>query len=129
MRIKQILISIPASGSERPSRCKVWVNRNDGIDLNEVETVKPEMEFELLEGEMGAIEYPVKIVKFSSVSSVTLAFVSLLSSVVGMERCECGRIATQTSNDPSEAFKIWYIGFKGESRQYKRRFTFLLLPP
>lgn len=77
VRIKQILLSVPPSGSERPCRCKVWVNRHDGLNLTDVDTVPPEMEFELLEGELGAIEYPVKIVKFSSVSSVTLALVRL----------------------------------------------------
>jgi len=99
VRIKQILISIPPSG-DRPQRCRVWVNRPDGVDFGEVDDIKPEQDFELLDGETGAIEYPVKIARFNNVSTLTLHFSARTSSTT---------------------FRIWYLGFKGESRVYKRQ--------
>lgn len=75
VRVKQILIAAPPTGDGRPGHCSCWVNRQDGVDLADVEDVKPEQEFELLEGEPGAVEYPVRIARFSSVSCLTLHFV------------------------------------------------------
>jgi len=97
VRVKQIMISVPPSG-DRPQRCRIWVNRPNGVDLDEVDEMPPEQDFELLEGESGAIDYPVKIAKFSNVSTLSLFF----------------------SSHRLDPFKIWYLGFKGESRSYKR---------
>jgi len=98
VRVKQIMISIPPAG-DRPHRCRVWVNRPNGVNLDEVGDITPEQDFELLEGELGAVDYPVRIARFSSVSNLTLCF---------------------TAGPASDSFQIWYLGFKGESRAYNR---------
>jgi hypothetical protein len=79
VRIKSILLGtgggqLPTS----PRRVKVWVNRQDGVTFDEVQDLKAEQEFVLLEGSgtRGAVEYPVRMSRFGSVSSVTLFFVS-----------------------------------------------------
>lgn len=79
VRIKSILVG--TGGGQLPSsprRVKVWVNRQDGVAFDEVEDLKAEQEFALLEGSgtRGAVEYPVRMSKFGNVSSIDLFFVS-----------------------------------------------------
>lgn len=75
LRVKYILLSTPSNGQERPKTCKVWVNRPNGIDLSQTEDVEPDQEFELLEGERGAVPYATRLSRFSNVSSLTLHLV------------------------------------------------------
>lgn len=77
VRIKQILIT-SATGEERIDRCKVWSNQIDPPDLEEAEEndPKPDQEFQLLPGERDCVEYPVRVARFASVSTVTLYLVS-----------------------------------------------------
>ena len=67
VRVKQILIT-SATGDERIESCKVWVNRIDPPNLEEVDdtSLKPDQEFHLLEGERECVEYPVRVARFSS---------------------------------------------------------------
>lgn len=77
VRIKQIMIT-SATGDERVERCKVWVNRIDRPSLDEIEGddyAKADQAFELLEGERGCVEYPVRVARFSSVSSLIVHLV------------------------------------------------------
>ena len=80
-RVKSVLISAPPSGDERVARCRIWVNRPDGIDLSEVDDVTPDQDFELLEQERGAVEYPVRVSRFANVSTLSLHFVRRISSI------------------------------------------------
>lgn len=77
VRIKQILIT-SATGEERIDRCKVWSNQIDPPDLEEAEDndPKPDQEFQLLPGERDCVEYPVRVARFASVSTVTVYLVS-----------------------------------------------------
>jgi len=77
VRIKQILIT-SATGDERIDRCKVWSNQIDPPDLEEAEDndPKPDQEFQLLPGERECVEYPVRVARFASVSTVTIYLVS-----------------------------------------------------
>lgn len=77
VRIKQILIT-SATGEERIERCKVWSNRIDPPDLEEAEEnePKPDQDFQLLPGERDCVEYPVRVARFASVSTVTVYLVS-----------------------------------------------------
>lgn len=76
VRIKQILIT-SATGEERIDHCKVWSNQIDPPDLEEAEDndPKPDQEFQLLAGERDCVEYPVRVARFASVSTVTLYLV------------------------------------------------------
>lgn len=74
-RVKSVLVSAPPSGDERVARCRIWVNRPHGIDLGDADDVPPDQEFELLEQERGAVEYPVRVSRFANVSSLTVNFV------------------------------------------------------
>lgn len=81
VRVKQILLSTPPSGEERPTACRVWVNRADGITLDQVEDLDPDQEFELLP-ERGAVEYATRLSRFSNVSSLTLHLVSFRTTAL-----------------------------------------------
>lgn len=84
VRIKQILIT-SATGEERIDHCKAWSNQIDPPDLEEAEDndPKPDQEFQLLAGERDCVEYPVRVARFASVSTVTLYLVSI--------QCQCSR--------------------------------------
>lgn len=79
VRIKSILIGTGGGlHSDAPRRVKVWVNRS-GIDFEEASSgsVNPDQEWELLQGEgnRGSTDYPVRVTRFSNVSSLDLYFV------------------------------------------------------
>jgi len=78
-----------------PRRLRVYANRANIIDFSEVEDVQPSLNLSLLEGETGVTEYPLRMAAFSSINSLSLFF----SDSVGEERT-----------------RIYYIGFKGETR-------------
>ena len=80
VRVKQVLITC-ATGDERIDRCKIWVNRVDPPNIEEAEEdfVKPDQEFQLLEGERECVEYPVRVARFSSVSNMTIYLVSRIT--------------------------------------------------
>lgn len=83
VRIKQIMIT-SATGDERIERCRVWANRIDRPSLDEVEGddyAKPDQAFELLAGERQCVEYPVRVARFSSVSSLIVHLVGPASFI------------------------------------------------
>ncbi|GAA5870665.1 hypothetical protein JCM1840_006770 [Sporobolomyces johnsonii] len=102
VRIKSILIGtgggrLPTS----PRLARVWVNRPGGISFDEATSVPPSQEWELLEsegGQRGAVEYPVKIARFSNVSEVDVYF----------------------ANARSDQSRLYFLGFLGESKQLKK---------
>ncbi|KAI5480490.1 thioredoxin family Trp26 [Pseudohyphozyma bogoriensis] len=103
VRIKSVLIGTGGGQAPfSPRNVKIWVNRATGIEFNDVESIKPEQEFELLEGvtgDRGAVEYPVRMVRFANVSSVDFFFSNTRSSTHS---------------------RLFYLGFMGESRQLKK---------
>jgi hypothetical protein len=78
VRVKAVLLNAGVE-EERPRRVRVWANRQDGLDWDEVDEVQPDGEWEPLAGEREAVEYPLRVARFANVSSVTLHFVSFLS--------------------------------------------------
>lgn len=90
---------------------------------------KPDQDFELLEGERDCVEYPVRVARFSSVSTVTLYLVSR-SIIVAVSFSSRHSIACSFTNDSLYFFlqssarpanqRLFYLGFKGESRTYKK---------
>jgi len=101
VRIKSVLVGTGGGRGETcPRKIKVWVNRRNGVGFDDT-GVAAEQEWELLEadeGRQGSVEYPVKIAKFGNVSDVTLFFYDTLSSVQS---------------------RLYYIGFKGETKALK----------
>jgi len=82
-----------------PRRLRVYANRANIIDFSEVEDVQPSLNISLLESETGVTEYPLRMAAFSSITSLSLFF----SDSVG-----------------EESTRIYYIGFKGETRTVRK---------
>lgn len=68
-----------------PRQVKVWVNRAEGMSFDAVEATKSEQDFNLLEGvdgNIGSVEYPLRLSKFGNVRHLTMYFVSLFASIL-----------------------------------------------
>lgn len=84
-------VVIGGEGDFHPSRVRLFKNRPH-MTFDDVE-VEADQEFEMHSDENGTLEYPTRIVKFSSVSHLTMHF---------------------PSNFGESTTKIYYIGLKGE---------------
>ncbi|KAK2583114.1 hypothetical protein KPH14_009140 [Odynerus spinipes] len=85
------LIIIGGEGPTRPNKVRLFKNRPH-MTFDEVMT-EADQEFELCNDESGVHEYPLRVVKFSTVNHLSLHF---------------------TGNGGAERSKIYYIGLKGE---------------
>ncbi|KAH9973887.1 galactose-binding domain-like protein [Lactifluus volemus] len=94
VRMKSVLLKLGRGGST-PRRLRLYANHANIIDFSEVDDVQPALNISLLEGEIGVTEYPLRMTAFSSINSLSLFF----SDSVG-----------------EESTRIYYIGFKGETR-------------
>lgn len=82
-----------------PRRLRIYANRATIIDFSEVDDVQPSLNISLLEGETSVTEYPLRMAAFSSINSLSL----FLSDSVG-----------------GESSRVYYIGFKGETRVIRK---------
>ncbi|KAF8493397.1 galactose-binding domain-like protein [Russula emetica] len=98
VRIKSVLLKL-GRGEVTPRRLRVYANRANIIDFSEVDDVQPSLNISLLEGETSVTEYPLRMAAFSSINSLSVFF----SDSVGGE---CSR--------------VYYIGFKGETRVIRK---------
>lgn len=90
VRIKSILVGTGGEGDEAPRKGKVWVNRVGGLGFDDTGD-EAQMEWELGSGidvtaaegtsTRGAKEYPVRVSRFSDVTTLSLFFVSPSRSV------------------------------------------------
>eukprot|EP01116_Phalansterium_solitarium_P000757 TRINITY_DN10608_c0_g1_i1.p1 TRINITY_DN10608_c0_g1~~TRINITY_DN10608_c0_g1_i1.p1 ORF type:complete len:211 (-),score=37.56 TRINITY_DN10608_c0_g1_i1:103-735(-) len=90
VKLKSFIIG--GAGESAPSRVKMFTNRDD-IDFSNASDVPPVQEWELQPDPQCELEYPTKIVKFSSVSSLTMYI---------------------PANFGAERTRITYIGLKGD---------------
>jgi hypothetical protein len=98
VRIKSVLLKL-GRGEVTPRRLRVYANRATIIDFSEADDVQPSLNISLLEGETGVTEYPLRMAAFSSINSLSLFF----SNSVG-----------------GDSSRIYYIGFKGETRVVRK---------
>ncbi|XP_043685872.1 PITH domain-containing protein GA19395 [Vespula pensylvanica] len=85
------LIIIGGENQSRPNKVKLYKNRPH-MTFDDV-TIEADQEFELYNDETGVHEYPLRVVKFSTVYHLSLHFIG---------------------NGGAERSKIYYIGLKGE---------------
>ncbi|RDB30662.1 hypothetical protein Hypma_005785 [Hypsizygus marmoreus] len=98
VRIKSVLLKL-GRGEHAPRHLRIYANHPTIIDFADAESVKPQLNISLLEGEIGVIEYPLRVAAFTSITSLSLFF----SEAVG-----------------EEVSRIYYIGFKGDMRSPHR---------
>ncbi|KAH9003398.1 galactose-binding domain-like protein [Lactarius hatsudake] len=101
VRIKSVLLKL-GRGDLTPRRMRVYANRANIVDFSDVDDIQPSLDISLLEGETGVTEYPLRAATFASINSLSLFF----SDSVG-----------------EESTRIYYIGFKGETRTIRKEGT------
>ncbi|KAG8990918.1 hypothetical protein FRB93_002990 [Tulasnella sp. JGI-2019a] len=93
VRVRSVMVKL-GRGELCPRRLRLYANAPNGISFSD--DIKPTQDIALLEGAEGVTEYPVRVSAFASVTSVTLFF----------------------SDSPlSERSRVYYIGFKGDSKR------------
>ncbi|KAI0261670.1 galactose-binding domain-like protein [Gloeopeniophorella convolvens] len=98
VRIKSILLKL-GRGDTTPQRLRVYANRANIVDFSEVDDIEPSLNIALLDGTTSVTEYPLRLPSFSNVNSLSLFF-----SDASGEECT----------------RIYYIGFKGETRTVRK---------
>ncbi|KAF7426139.1 hypothetical protein PC9H_008505 [Pleurotus ostreatus] len=81
-------------GESTPRRLRIYANHPTIVDFAEAEETKPQLELSLLEGEVSATEYPLRVAAFASINTLSLFF----SHAVG-----------------DEVSRVYYVGFKGDT--------------
>ncbi|KAL5480979.1 hypothetical protein ACEPAI_9920 [Sanghuangporus weigelae] len=95
VRVRSILLKL-GRGELTPRHLRIYANHPNIVDFAEAETTKPQLNISLLEGETGVAEYPLRAAAFANVHSLSLHF----NEAVG-----------------EEVSRLYYIGFKGDTRQ------------
>ncbi len=63
-------------GDIAPRHVKLYSNHPNIVDFSDAENLQPHLDLALLEGEIGVVEYPLRVAAFTSVHSLSLLFVS-----------------------------------------------------
>ncbi|KAI9509249.1 PITH domain-containing protein [Russula earlei] len=114
VRVKSVLLKL-GRGAATPRRLRIYANRANIIDFSEAEDVQPSLDISLLEGETSVTEYPLRQAAFASTNSLSLFFISLRSHII----CRSD-FHVQSDAVGEERTRIYYIGFKGETRNVRR---------
>jgi len=97
VRVRSIFLKL-GRGESTPRHLRIYANHPHIIDFADAETTKPQLNISLLEGEVGVIEYPLRVAAFASINSVSLFF----SESVG-----------------GDVSRIYYVGFKGDTKEQR----------
>jgi len=98
VRVRSILLKL-GRGESTPRHLRIYANHPNIIDFADAETTTPQLNISLLEGEVGVIEYPLRVAAFASINSLSLFF----SDSVG-----------------GDVSRIYYVGFKGDTRELRK---------
>ncbi|EGN92874.1 hypothetical protein SERLA73DRAFT_116725 [Serpula lacrymans var. lacrymans S7.3] len=98
VRLKSIIVKL-GRGEVTPRHLRLYANYPNIVDFADAEVTKPQLDISLLEGETGVVEYPLRVAAFANISSLSLYF----SDSVG-----------------GDSSRIYYLGFKGETRSDRR---------
>ncbi|KAF8843906.1 DUF1000-domain-containing protein [Paxillus ammoniavirescens] len=101
VRIKSVILKL-GRGEMTPRHLKIFANYPNIIDFADAENTKPHLDISLLEGGTEAVEYPLRVAAFTSVHSLSLYF------------------GDSVGGDQS---RVYYVGFKGDSRTPRKEAT------
>jgi len=98
VRARTIVINV-GKGLQAPRLSRVWTNRPNAISFDQLDLIKPDQEWELDVQLDTAAEYPTRVSRFQSVSSLSFEF-----------------------RDPSagQRSRIYFLGVLGDVKQLKR---------
>ena len=69
-------------GELTPRHLRIYANRPNIVDFAEAESLMPQLDISLLEGQTTVTEYPLRAASFANVHSLSLHFVSLPSACI-----------------------------------------------
>ncbi|KAI0631213.1 DUF1000-domain-containing protein [Trametes polyzona] len=101
VRLRSVLLKL-GRGEMTPRRLRIYANRTNIVDFSEAEDITPQLNISLLEGETAVHEYPLRAASFANVHSLSLFF----SDSVG-----------------GDMLRLYYIGFRGDSRSQRKEGT------
>lgn len=131
-----------------PRHLKIFANYSNIIDFADAENTKPHLDISLLEGETGTVEYPLRIAAFTSVHALSLYFVSRV--LLNLPACPCPGFSVQSffsfeftiygvlctsclsrtchecgqgDSAGGDQSRVYYVGFKGDSRTTRKEGT------
>ncbi|KAK7044698.1 DUF1000-domain-containing protein [Favolaschia claudopus] len=107
VRLKSILLKL-GRGEVTPRHMRIYANYPTIVDFADAENTTPQLNISLLEGETGVVEYPLRVAAFANITSLSIFF----SESVG-----------------GDVSRIYYVGFKGESKSPKREISSKLEVP
>ncbi|PAV15441.1 hypothetical protein PNOK_0920500 [Pyrrhoderma noxium] len=98
VRVRSLILKL-GRGEFTPRHLRIYANHTNIVDFAEADTTRPHLNITLLEGATDATEYPLRAAVFANVFSLSLHF----GESVG-----------------GEISRLYYIGFKGETRQMRK---------
>ncbi|KAI0345077.1 DUF1000-domain-containing protein [Trametopsis cervina] len=101
VRVRSILLKL-GRGESTPRHLRIYANHTNIVDFGDAESLKPQLNITLSEGETGVVEYPLRASAFASIHAVSLFF----SEAVG-----------------GESVQVYYVGFRGDSKAQRREGT------
>ncbi|KAF8590288.1 hypothetical protein K439DRAFT_1330401, partial [Ramaria rubella] len=81
-------------GESMPLHLQIYANHPSIIDFTDTDSMRPQLDMSLWDGQIGVTEYPLWMVAFTNINTLSLFF----SEAVGGERS-----------------RIFYLGFKGDT--------------
>jgi len=94
VRLRSISLKL-GRGELAPRHLRIYANHATIVDFEDAEVTKPQVDVTLQEGEVGITEYPLNTPAFANIHSLSVFF----SEAAG-----------------GETSRLYYIGFKGETR-------------
>ncbi|TDL22803.1 DUF1000-domain-containing protein [Rickenella mellea] len=107
VRVRSILLKL-GRGEVTPTHLRVYTNHPHIVDFADADATAPQLNISLLEGQTGVTEYPFRSAAFANVNSMSLHF----GDSVG-----------------EEVSRVYYIGFKGETKDPQKESTSKLEVP
>jgi len=98
VRLRSISLKL-GRGELAPRNLRIYANHATIVDFEDAEVTKPQLNVTLQEGEVGIIEYPLNTPAFANIHSLSVFF----SEAAG-----------------GEISRLYYIGFKGDTRVPKK---------
>ncbi|KAI1794449.1 galactose-binding domain-like protein [Ganoderma leucocontextum] len=98
VRVRSVLLKL-GRGEVTPRRMRIYANHPNIVDFSEAEDIRPHLDISLLEGETGVAEYPLRAASFANIYSLSLFF----SDAVG-----------------GDSIRLYYLGFRGDSRSQRK---------
>ncbi|KIP10298.1 hypothetical protein PHLGIDRAFT_65976, partial [Phlebiopsis gigantea 11061_1 CR5-6] len=107
VRVRSLLLKV-GRGDLTPRHLRLYANHNTVVDFTEAEDITPQLNITLQEGEVGVTEYPLRAATFANIHSLSLYFSEAISG---------------------DTVRVYYIGFKGDSRTQRKEGSQLLEIP